>query len=282
MSKMDLYKISAFSIESQGGNPAGVVFFDDMPQDSEMQKIAAEVGYSETAFLIGQANQNTWRVRYFAPESEVPFCGHATIALGYVLGQKYGLGRYVLILNDAQISVEVYILDGEFKVTLQSPATNSRSLSDEELSDVLELFSLKKTDLADRLTASYANAGAGHFIIPLKSRRGLSAMTYDLDKGRSFMEKYNIVTVMQVYVEDDQNFHSRNAFASGGVWEDPATGAASAAFAGLLRDVKWPHLGRIHITQGEDMGMKSYITVDIGDEIGSSVQVSGSARKIND
>ncbi len=279
---MELHKISAFSIDGQGGNPAGVAIFDTMPEADDMQKIAADVGYSETVFLVRQGNDNAWRVRYFSPESEVPFCGHATIALGYVLGQKIGEGHYEITLNDAQISVGVHEVDGELHIALQSPPTTSRALDNNELSGVLELFSLTKADLADHFLASYANAGAGHFILPLKSRKKLNEMTYDLHKGKSFMEKYDIVTIMQVFSEDEQNFHSRNAFASGGVWEDPATGAASAAFAGLLRDQNWPHMGRIYITQGEDMGMKSFITVDLNNEMGSSVRVSGSARQIVD
>ncbi|HIC1957238.1 TPA: PhzF family phenazine biosynthesis protein, partial [Klebsiella pneumoniae] len=64
----------------------------------------------------------------------------------------------------------------------------------------------------------------------------------------------------------------------GGVYEDPATGAASAAFAGYLRDINWPHGGSIDLIQGEDMGMRSLIRAEIADELGSSIRVSGQAR----
>ena len=77
---MNVLKLAAFSQNGKGGNPAGVAFCDKMPGNEEMLKVAKEVGYSETAFLVKQADG--WRVRYFAPELEVPFCGHATIALG--------------------------------------------------------------------------------------------------------------------------------------------------------------------------------------------------------
>jgi PhzF family phenazine biosynthesis protein len=100
---MNILKLAAFSRNGQGGNPAGVAFYDKMPTEEEMLKIAKEVGYSETAFLVKQGDD--WRVRYFAPELEVPFCGHATIALGAALGERFGDGEYKLILNDSQISV---------------------------------------------------------------------------------------------------------------------------------------------------------------------------------
>lgn len=74
---MDVLKIAAFSDGNSGGNPAGVVIADNLPNDQEMQRIAAKVGFSETAFAMPSGT--SWRVRYFSPESEVPFCGHATI-----------------------------------------------------------------------------------------------------------------------------------------------------------------------------------------------------------
>ncbi|WP_257389525.1 PhzF family phenazine biosynthesis protein, partial [Tahibacter caeni] len=73
-------------------------------------------------------------------------------------------------------------------------------------------------------------------------------------------------------------FHARNAFAAGGVYEDPATGAAAAALAGRLRDIGWPHGGGVTIVQGEDMGARSLLQVAIGELPGSPVEVSGRAR----
>ena len=94
---MEVLKLAAFSQNGQGGNPAGVAFYDEMPAEKDMLAIAKQVGYSETAFLVKQ--NDGWRVRYFAPEMEVPFCGHATIALGAALGERFGEGTYKLTLN---------------------------------------------------------------------------------------------------------------------------------------------------------------------------------------
>ncbi|WP_429180992.1 PhzF family phenazine biosynthesis protein [Aeromonas salmonicida] len=76
----------------------------------------------------------------------------------------------------------------------------------------------------------------------------------------------------------DPAFHTRNPFAYGGVYEDPATGAATAAFAGYLRDIHWPHGGIIDLFQGEDMGMASHLHAEIPAEPGSSIRVFGRAR----
>lgn len=273
---MDLIRIAAFSDLDVGGNPAGVHISDQHPSVEDMQSIAAEVGYSETAFA--EPNSDGWRVRYFSPESEVPFCGHATIALGAALAMKDGAGVYPLRLNDSSITVEGFVTAGEYSAALQSPETKSSALNGGTLTEVLELFGYAQSDLDPRIPPALAHGGANHIVIALNSRKALSAMNYDLDAGRVFMNREQLITVMFVFSESEQQFHTRNAFASGGVLEDPATGAATAAFAGYLRDINWSHGGAIHIVQGEDMGSRSLIRAEIGAQIGSSIRVSGSAR----
>jgi predicted PhzF superfamily epimerase YddE/YHI9 len=83
-----------------------------------------------------------------------------------------------------------------------------------------------------------------------------------------------------VWISSPQEFHSRNAFAIGGVPEDPATGAAAAALGGYLRDIGWPHRGAIRIVQGEDMNARSLLHAAIGDTPGEGIRVSGTTRRI--
>src|SRR5690606_41637519 len=101
---------------------------------------------------------------------------------------------------------------------------------------------------------------------------------YELDAGRRLMNEAGLVTVVLAWAETPQLFHTRNPFASGGVLEDPATGAGTAALAGYLRDLDWPHGGRVEVVQGEDMGMRSRLSAEIGPEPGGSIRVSGLAR----
>lgn len=275
---MDILRIAAFSDGDKGGNPAGVVLLNELPDAAQMQAVAADVGYSETAFAAPQGAG--WRVRYFSPESEVPFCGHATIALGAALALEKGEGRFNLVLNDADIMVEG-ARDGErIAAALQSPPTGSRRAEQDILKEALALFGYRNEDLDDRIPPAVAEAGATHLVLALKDRQKLAAMNYDLDAGRTFMRKHNLVTVSLIYVEAPGQFQSRNPFASGGVLEDPATGAAAAALAGYLRDLNWPHGGSIEIRQGVDMGIPSILTAEIPPEPGSSIRVSGTARMI--
>jgi PhzF family phenazine biosynthesis protein len=272
-------RIAAFSDGNKGGNPAGVWIGDDLPSASNMQAIAAEVGFSETAFAAPEGD--AWRVRYFSPLFEVPFCGHATIALGAALALEHGDRTFELKLNRADISVAGR-RDGQIiEAALQSPPTRSAPLDPSLQADLLHLFGYATGDLDFKIPPAMIHGGADHALLALKKRDALARMSYDLKLGRELMEKAGLVTVALVTAENPQLFHVRNAFASGGVREDPATGAAAAALAGYLRDIGWPHAGVINIVQGEDMGMRSLIRAEIGETAGSSIRVSGTARIMN-
>lgn len=275
---MDILRIAAFSNGDMGGNPAGVVIEPELPDATLMQEIAGQVGFSETVFAAPLAEESAYRVRYFSPESEVPFCGHATIALGAALALKKGGGVFQLSLNEAEISVEGH-RDGDLvKAALQSPSTQSRAAPAELIERALALFDYETVDLDERIPPAIAQAGATHLVLALSKRSRLAEMNYDLDLGRVFMNNAGLVTVSFAYAQDAHTFHVRNPFASGGVLEDPATGAAAAALAGYLRDIKWPHGGEIDIVQGEDMGVLSRLKAEFSNEAGSSIKVSGHAR----
>jgi PhzF family phenazine biosynthesis protein len=273
---MDVLKIAAFSDGDSGGNPAGVVLGEKLPGVDVMQRIAAEIHFSETAFAapVGAG----WRVRYFSPESEVPFCGHATIALGAALALKHGDGVFALTLNHADITVEARAGDGLVTAALQSPPTRSMPAPLQLVSDALALHGYTSDDLDERIPPAIIHGGADHLALVLKSRERLAAMSYELDAGRNLMNRTGLVTILLAWAETPQRFHTRNPFASGGVYEDPATGAATAAFAGYLRDIGWPHGGVIDVLQGEDMGMRSRLRAGIPPPPGSSIRVSGTAR----
>ena len=273
-------RIAAFSDGNKGGNPAGVWIGEVLPDAATMQAIAAEVGFSETAFAAPAGD--AWRVRYYSPLMEVPFCGHATIALGAALAHRYGDRTFQLHLNDAVISVTGRVDGTTIAAALQSPPTRSAPIASSLQNELLDLFGYAIGDLDPNVPPARIHGGADHVVLALRSRDALARMNYDFERGRALMEKAGLITVALVTMETPQLFHVRNAFAAGGVVEDPATGAAAAAFAGYLRDIGWPHGGAIDIVQGEDMGLRSLIRAEIGEVAGSSIRVSGTARFMDD
>lgn len=276
---MFVRRMAAFTQDGLGGNPAGIVLAAELPSPAEMQRIAAEVGYSETVFSA--FDSQVWQTRYYSPESEVPFCGHATIALGAVLAHEIGDGTYPLSLAQGAIAVEASKVGSEYYSKLKSLPTRNSDVSDTVITEALALFSYTRSDVDSQLPIRRIHAGADHLHIPLRTRENLSAMNYDLAEGRAFMREHGFVTIALTWRETDQVFHTRNAFASGGVLEDPATGAAAAALAGFLRDEQITAVDTLEISQGVDMGSPSRIKVSFNKVIGAPVFVSGASTQIN-
>ena len=273
-------RLSAFSDGDMGGNPAGVLLSATMPEDQLMQQLAAEVGYSETAFL--QPDGDVWRTRYFSPEDEVPFCGHATIASGAALGRRFGAGTYRLRINAGEITVEAIERDGGWSAALTSPPTHHVDAPPALLASVLEEFGMQRDDLAAEPPPAIASAGANHLVLPLRDKATLERMAYGFDTTRALMTAHGLTTIALVWREDDALFHARNAFAVGGVVEDPATGAAAAALGGYLRDGGHSDIRRFTIVQGETMGQRSLLQVDTTGPAGSGITVAGTVREIDD
>lgn len=272
---MTLQRRAAFSQDGQGGNPAGVLISDTLPDAGEMQRIAAEVGYSETVFAARQGK--TWRTRYFAPEAEVPFCGHATIALGAALGEAHGAGTYRLTLNDAEISVEALAGGG---AELTSPPTAYAAAPEPLLAGALALFGWSEDALARDIPPSIGYAGSAKFLLlPLAREDDLRQMAYDQAAGAAFMQAHGFVTLNLFWRENAGLMHSRNPFAGHGVYEDPATGASNAALAGYLRDAGFGERP-YEVLQGVDMGAPSRLVITPLSGTGAPVKVAGQTRII--
>ncbi|TIL77511.1 MAG: PhzF family phenazine biosynthesis protein, partial [Mesorhizobium sp.] len=190
----------------------------------------------------------------------------------------FGDGIFALTLNQAKITVEGFRDGANIVAALQSPPTRSRSAPPELVTETLALFGYRTEDLDLAIPPALIHGGADHLVLALKSREALAAMAYNLKRGQALMRREGLVTILLAFAETPRLFHTRNPFASGGVYEDPATGASSAAFAGYLRNLGWPHGGAIDIVQGEDMGMRSRLHADIPSQPGSSIRVSGTAR----
>lgn len=275
---MELLRYAAFSADPAGGNPAGVVLDATGLGDAEMQRVAAEVGYSETAFLV-PGGEGHFQVRYFSPKAEVPFCGHATIASAAAYAERHGPG--VLHLDTLAGLVEVSTKvqpDGITTATLISVSPQTKPISADDLAALLEALRWTPEDLDATLPPRVAFAGAWHPIMAAASRQRLTRLDYDMAALASLMAQRDWTTIDLVYRESAQVFHARNPFPPGGVVEDPATGAAAAAFGGYLRElglVTPPATVTVH--QGQDMGRPSLLTIEIPAQPGTGIAVTGAA-----
>jgi PhzF family phenazine biosynthesis protein len=280
----DLLRLTAFTTDPAGGNPAGVWIGDALPGAAEMQRIATEVGYSETAFLAPDESgrPGAWRVRYFSPAAEVPFCGHATIASGVALAERGNANRFELRTNDGTVGLDVSTgADGHIVATLTSVEPSVRDAEPELVADVLATLGWAPRDLDPGLPPAVAYAGAHHLILAAATYDRLADLAYDFDRLRAIMLDADLTTIQLVWRESADTFRARDPFPVGNVVEDPATGAAAAAFGAYLRcrgEVRPP--ARFTIHQGVEMGRPSRLEVEVPDEDGG-IRVSGSAVPID-
>jgi PhzF family phenazine biosynthesis protein len=270
----DVLRYAAFTTDPAGGNLAGVVLDATGLSDADLQRIAAEVGYSETAFVTPAGPHH--RVRYFSPLAEVPFCGHATIATAVALADRDGAGD--LVFETAAGTIPVRTEQGQHLVaSLVSVPTRSRPMTDEELARTLTALRWSATDLDPDWPPNVAFAGNDHPMLAVRTRARLADLDYDFDALQRLMREYAWTTLQLFWPQDEHTIHARDPFPVGGVVEDPATGAAAAAFGGYLLALgRVPAPRRITVLQGEDMGRPGELSVDV-DPADLRVTVSGAA-----
>ena len=275
MTAHSLYRYTAFATDVAGGNPAGVWIGETLPAPEDMQRIAAEVGYSETAF-VAPATGRERTVRYYSPEAEVPFCGHATIATGVVLGTHDGDATYSLSTTVGVVPVAVHSRNGMREASLTSVEPR-HVLPDATLVDeALAALGWTHADLDRALHPAQAYAGAWHLIVAVAHAERLAELQYDFERLKLLMLRENLTTLQLVWRESDTVFHARNPFPVGGVVEDPATGASAAALGGYLRAIKAIDVpATLLVRQGEAMGRPSRLTVQI--PVTGGIVVTGTA-----
>ena len=274
-----LRRFVAFSSSPAGGNPAGVWVGDEMPAVEDMRRVALEVGYSETAFVAPAAGPER-AVRYFSPEIEVPFCGHATIATGVALGLEGGAGTYRLSTAAGVIPVEVGERGGEWQASLTSVEPSHSPVSDSVLEDALRALRWDRSDLDEALPPAVAYAGARHLVLAADRAGRLADLDYDVPALATVLRGLEAVTAQLVWRERADLFHSRNPFPVGGVVEDPATGAAAAALGGYLREAGLLEApASLTVRQGEAMGRPSVLHVRVPPAGG--IVVTGAAVRLH-
>lgn len=280
---VEVLRYSAFTTVPWGGNPAGVVLNAEALGEAEMLAVAARIGFSETAFVIARdETAHRYRLRYFSPRAEVAFCGHATVATAVALAERTGPGELVFDTRAGEVSVATGIGDGPFHATLTSVPARSRPAVEAEVEPVLKALRWTRHDLDPALPPHIAFAGNDHLVLAARTRERLAALDYDFDALEDVMRRHGWTTVHLVWraTVDRFDFHARDPFPVGGVVEDPATGAAAAAFGGYLRSlglVSEPT--QVRIRQGEDMGRPSDLLLEVTPD-DARVRVTGQAVRI--
>ena len=278
---MEVLRYAAFTDEPRGGNPAGVVLDADGVEEARMLAVAAEVGYSETAFLTPWG-EGRFGVRYFSPLAEVPFCGHATIATGVAWAERHGDGEMLLDTASGEVRVRTVSGDDGPSATLTSVPPQVVGIDAGDTARLLDTLRWSADDLDTTLPPRVAYAGAWHPVLAAATRERLADLDYDFGALQLLMAERDWTTVQLVHRTGVTSFDVRNPFPPGGIVEDPATGAAAAAFGGYLRELGLvPVPATLQLRQGDDLGRPSRLTVDVPGEPGTGISVTGAAVAIS-
>jgi len=243
----------------QGGNPAGVWIGDTLPPRAEMQRIAKEIGFSDSAFIAPAEGKNR-TVRYYSPEAEIAFCGHDTIASGVILGKTCGAGTYRLATTVGVVPVAVQERDGQWVASLTSVEPKHEPALASLVADALGALHWDECDLDPAIPPARIFAGNWHLLLAVRTAGRLAALDYDFERLKAIMLADGLTTLQLTWREREDLYHARDPFPVGGVVEDPATGSGAAAFGGYLRDAKLLEApATLTIRQGEAMGRPSLL-----------------------
>lgn len=267
---MRYFIVDAFTNEPFGGNPAGVVLLDgDFPGEKLMQQVAAELRYSETAF-VQQNGPKEFTVRYFTPAGEVDLCGHATIATFGLLRQEGIIPDHSLCINhtlagDLEISVGEQIM-----MQMATPRAIDKPI---DIGRLHHIMAGTDCDEWPQLPVEIISTGLPDIMMPVMSLEALNALQPDMDALADLSRQLGVTGVHAFAItEDGYTAHVRNFGPLYGIPEESATGTANGALTHYLHRqsiINAP--AECRFLQGEAMQRPSVIATSLQADVNINV-----------
>lgn len=271
-----VYKLTAFPNGKNGGNKAGVVINADSFTDNDMQQIAKDVGFSETAFIM-ESEKATFRLRFFTPTSEVDLCGHATIAAFNIL-------RDLKIIKKGHHSMETNIGIFNIEVGRKEVFMNQKKpefFKSVEQYEIYDCF-YEERFLDSTLPNMIISTGMKEIFVPVRSVDVLHKLHPKMHNIKHICEKYDCIGMHLFAIDDKVDAYGRNFAPVVGIDEESATGTSSGALACYLNKYVSPQKTEYVLRQGYSMNMPSEIEVKLDKHLHEilSVSVGGTAKQI--
>lgn len=262
---------------SNGGNPAGVVLGADNLHEQEMMKIAAKVGYSETAFVMN-SHKADYKVRFFTPVKEVDLCGHASIAtfsLLKILG-KISEGDYTEETKAGTLKIKVY----DKEIFMEQNLPEFGEIIDKEI--IKGCFTSDNEDFFLDLPIQVVSTGLRDILLPIKNLSLITGLKPNLSKIKEVSEKYDVTGIHAFTLSTlASSAHTRNFAPLYGIDEESATGTSNAALACYLNKYINNATTKYIMEQGYGMKKTSEIKVELKLDVNgkiTGVYVGGTAQ----
>ena len=268
---MKFFIVDAFTDQPFGGNPAGVVLLesDTFPKEERMLQVAAELRYSETAFIRRHSAQE-FTVRYFTPKAEVDLCGHATIASFFMLHQK-GLasGQCLCHTKAGDLHIEV---GNKVMMQMAKPRIVATLATTEEIYRALGV-----KDYHPTMPVQIVYAGLPDIMIPLPDVVTLQTLQPDMQAISDITKKYDSVSFhVFAFGDDGYTAHVRDFAPLYDIPEESATGTANASLTFYLQQCGClGNEAECSFIQGEAMGRPSVVATRI--QTDGNIFVGGTA-----
>ena len=272
--------VNAFTIRGQGGNPAGVVLDAAALNAQQMQEVAAELGMSETAFVVPSASCDLG-LRFFTPNAEVRLCGHATIATWHLLLES-GIHEAGSFTMDTLAGPQSIYCDPSGRVTMSQNLPDFGAIIAAE--PIAAVLGLRPDDLlpAAQMPVQIASTGLHKIFAPITSLAALARIQPDLAAIDALSREHDAIGIYCFTLDGPAGTtaHCRNFAPVVGINEDSATGTSAAATACLLVQhgmvVRQSHM-ELSFRQGDAIDQPSQIIVQLSldDTSFRGVKVSG-------
>ena len=230
--KESLFEVSSFTYQDQGGNLAGVRLLkqEEHLSTEQMQLLANKLGYAETAFVQPIAS-NEFKVRYFTPRTEVPLCGHATIAAFCLLKklEKLTTGEYSIHTQAGKLAI-LLLEDGTVFMEQALPVFYTEKL---DYAAVARSLGIDVTDFSEEMPLKVVSTGLKDLMIPVKDTTILQAIKPNTREIEAISKKLAIIGY-HVFVPAKTTIHCRNFAPFVGIEEEYATGTSNGALACYL------------------------------------------------
>ncbi len=267
MKKLKFNIVDVFAEAKYSGNQLAVFHNAGRLSDTEMQRIAKEMNYSETTFIVSdKMRDNGYKVRIFTPEREVKFAGHPVIGTAYVIQRelvKKTIKKVKLNLEAGQVPVAIKYRDGDAdKVWMKQPEPVFGDTFD--IKEVAEVLNLSPGAIDERFPVQDVSTGFPFIIVPLKTMNDVRAARIDRDKYYSLIKG---ISAKAIFIFSPETYETENELNARmfadyyGIPEDPATGSANGCLAGYL--AKYKYFGEesvnIRVEQGYEIGRPSLL-----------------------
>ena len=283
---MKFFIVDAFTDSLFGGNPAGVVLLpkgEDFPDDETMRKTAAELRYSETAFIKFLENEE-FNIRYFTPAAEVDLCGHATIASFFALTNRgYIKPDQTYINHTLAGKLRIGVTKNSVLMDMGKAETFGLIEEKEKLEELYSVMGLqtKIPQVAEKLLfPELVSTGLADIMLAVESEEELAAIKPDFPALAVLSKQYNVVGVHAFTVNAKDNaVHCRNFAPLYDIDEEAATGTSNGALTYYLYKRGLVEEGKENVfIQGEAMGRPSkIISLLTAEKDNIRIQVGGSA-----